>query len=356
MSRLFKSFSTYVALLAGLAGVLLVLYAWQLPPFQATVQQTDNAYVRGNVTILSPQVAGYVVEVPVTDYAKVKKGDLIVRVDDRTFQQKLEQAMATLASKKAALAASEQQEASGKAQIALAEARVTSARSAGDLARANLERSEALVNKGFSTESDVDVARNAEHQAEAALSEAEAQLEVAKQGLHQVLVSRQSLQADVDQAEAAVRLAEIDLANTRILAPQDGTLGTIGTSLGAYVTAGSQLTSIVPDHKWVIANFKETQVAAMKPGQPVSFSVDALNHSALRGHVARFSPAAGSEFAVIKADNASGNFTKVAQRIPVRIEIDPDQPLADRLAPGMSVVVSIDTNAAPERAELAQRS
>jgi multidrug resistance efflux pump len=355
MSRLLKSFSTYVALIAAVAGILLVLGAWRLPPFQTTVEQTDNAYVRGNVTILSPQVAGYVVEVPLTDYAKVRKGDLIVRIDDRTFRQKVEQAEAVLASKKAALAASEQQEASSKAQIALAEARVASARSATDLARANLERSEALVNKGFSTQSQIDVLRDAGHQAEGALREAEAQLEVARQGLQQVLVSRQSLQADVDQAEAAVRLAEIDLANARIVAPQDGTLGTIGTSVGAYVTAGTQLASLVPDHKWVIANFKETQIADLKAGQPARFSVDALGRAMVSGHIARFSPAAGSEFAVIKADNASGNFTKVAQRIPVRIEIDEHQPLADRLAPGMSVVVSVDTKASSDGAETAER-
>ncbi|MDW6020487.1 HlyD family secretion protein [Mesorhizobium sp. BAC0120] len=355
MSRLLKSLSTYVALVAAIAGVMLILYAWRLPPFQTTVEQTDNAYVRGNVTLLSPQVAGYVVEVPLTDYAKVKKGDLVVRIDDRPFRQKLEQAKATLAGKKAALSASEQQEASGKAQIALAEARVTSAQSAAGLARTSLERSETLVSRGFSTQSEIDALRNAERQAEAALREAQAQVEVAKQALQQVLVSRQSLQADVDLSEAAVRLAEIDLANTRIVAPQDGTLGTIGTSVGAYVTAGTQLAGLVPDHKWVIANFKETQIAGMQVGQPARFSVDALGHSVINGHIVRFSPAAGSEFAVIKADNASGNFTKAAQRIPVRIEIDADQPLANRLAPGMSVVVSVDTKTAPDGAQAAER-
>jgi multidrug resistance efflux pump len=355
MSRLFKSFSTYLALFAGLAGVLVVLYAWRLPPFETSIEQTDNAYVRGNVTILSPQVAGYVAEVPVTDYATVKKGDLIVRIDDKPYAQKVQQAQATLASKNAALSASDQQEATSRAQISLAEAGVASAKAADDLARANLKRSEALAAKGFSTQSDVDVARNAVAQAEAAVREGAAQLEVAKQALAQTLVGRQSLNADVDQAQAALRLSEIDLANTRIVAPEDGTLGIVGTSYGAYVTAGSQLTSLVPERKWVIANFKETQIAAIKVGQPARFSVDALKRADIRGHIARFSPAAGSEFAVIKADNASGNFTKVAQRIPVRIEIDEEQDLAALLAPGMSVIVSVDTNAAPDGAEVASR-
>ena len=347
MSRLFKSFSTYLVVLAGIAGVLVVLYAWKLPPFETSIERTDNAYVRGNVTILSPQVAGYVAEVPVTDYATVKKGELIVRIDDRPYAQKLEQARATLASKNAALSASNQQEATSRAQISLAEAGVASAKAADDLARANLSRSEALVVKGFSTQSDIDVVRNALSQSEAAVREAAANLEVSKQGLAQTLVGRLSLHADVDQAQAALRLAEIDLANTRILAPEDGTLGIVGTSFGAYVTAGSQLTSLVPERKWVIANFKETQIAAIKVGQPARFSVDALNRAEIRGHISRFSPAAGSEFAVIKADNSSGNFTKVAQRIPVRIEIDEGQDLAAMLTPGMSVIVSVDTDAVP---------
>ena len=347
MSRIFKFLSTYVILAAALAGVLLVLYAWRLPPFQTSVETTDNAYVRGNVTVISPQVAGYVAEIPVTDYAAVRKGDLIALIDDRSYRQKLAQAQASLAAKTAALAASEQQQASARAQISLAEAGVTSAKAADDLASASLKRSEALMVKGFATQSDIDVARNALSQAEATKEQAAAQLEVANQGLAQVLVSRDSLQADVDQAEAAMRLAEIDVANTRVVAPEDGTLGTIGTSLGAYVTAGSQLTSLVPDRKWVIANFKETQVDGLKVGQPASFTVDALGHAELHGHISRFSPAAGSEFAVIKSDNASGNFIKVAQRIPVRIEIDEGQALAGRLAPGMSVVVSVDTKAAP---------
>lgn len=349
MSKILKSFSTYLALAAGIAGVLVILYAWKLPPFESSVEQTDNAYVRGNVTMLSPQVAGYVAEVPVTDYADVKKGDLIVRIDDRPYAQKLEQARATLASKNAALSASDQAEATSRAQITLAEAGIASTRAADDLARANLKRSEQLIAKGFSTQSDVDVARNAVSQSDAAIREADARLEVARQALAQTLVSRQSLNADVDQAQAAVRLAEIDLANTRIVAPGDGTLGTVGASFGAYVTAGSQLTSLVPERKWVIANFKETQVALIKVGQPVSFRVDALNRAEMRGHITRFSPAAGSEFAVIKADNSSGNFTKVAQRIPVRIEIDEGQDLMQMLAPGMSVIVSVDTDAAPSR-------
>lgn len=144
-------------------------------------------------------------------------------------------------------------------------------------------------------------------------------------------------------SEAAVKLAEIDLANTHIVAPRDGQLGQVTVRQGAYVNAGAQLTALVPNTMWIIANMKETQMANVAVGQPVTFSVDALGNARLRGHVERISPATGSEFSVIAPDNATGNFVKIAQRIPVRISIDPNQPLSQRLRPGMSVVTTIDT-------------
>ena len=152
-------------------------------------------------------------------------------------------------------------------------------------------------------------------------------------------------------AEAQVRLAEIDLANTRILAPRDGQLGQVTVRQGAFVNAGAQLTALVPSQLWIIANMKETQMADVRLGQPVSFTVDALDNATLRGHVERIAPATGSEFSVITPDNATGNFVKIAQRIPVRISIDANQPLARRLRPGMSVVATIDTASADKDAQ-----
>ncbi|WP_156503112.1 HlyD family secretion protein, partial [Tistrella mobilis] len=186
-------------------------------------------------------------------------------------------------------------------------------------------------------------AHAARDQAVAALAQAEAAVEVAKQDLQSVIVGRGTLDAAVEAARAAVRLARIDLDNTRITAPVDGRMGEIGVRLGQYVTAGTQLAAIVPADRWIIANFKETQLSGMRPGQPVSFTVDALPGQSFRGRIERFSPATGSEFAVLKPDNATGNFTKVAQRLPVRIAIDGDQPALDGLAPGLSVVVRVDT-------------
>jgi len=345
MSKVFRSTSTILAAVAGIAGVLLVLYAWRLPPFTSTVQTTDNAYVRGQVTIISPQLAGYVDRVLVQDFQHVKTGQILVTIDSRIYEQRLEQAKATLASQQAALANSEQKQRSAEAGIASSEARIERAQAAVTQAEANWNRIEPLLERGVTTQSQADQARAALDQATASLHEAQAALEVSRQELASTLVNRQSLEAAVQGAQAAVRLAEIDLQNTRIVAPEDGRLGEVGARVGQYVSAGTQLMSVVPERIWIVANFKETQIPRMKVGQPVTFTVDALDHAQLTGHIERFSPAAGSEFSVIRTDNATGNFTKVAQRIPVRITIDPGQPLAERLAPGMSVVVSADTSA-----------
>ncbi|MYZ48781.1 HlyD family secretion protein [Propylenella binzhouense] len=336
-----------VALLLGAAGVTLVLYVWQLPPFTSSVETTDNAYVRGQVTIIAPQLAGYVAEVAVQDYQRVEKGQLLVRLDDRIFSEKVAQAQATLATQKAALDNSEQQRASAEAQVRAVEAQIEGAKAALDVAEASWDRASELLKRGAGTQSDADKARSAFEQARAAYDQAVAQLEVSKENLQATIVGRKSLEAAVAAAEAAVRLAEIDLQNTRITAPQAGRLGEVGARPGQYVSAGTQLVALVPERIWVVANFKETQLAGMRVGQPVRFTVDALGHAELTGRIERFSPATGSEFSVLKADNATGNFTKVAQRLPVRIAIDPGQPLTDRLAPGMSVVARVDTATPP---------
>lgn len=347
MSKFFRSSATLLASALGIAGVVLVLYAWQLPPFTSSVQTTDNAYVRGQVTTLAPQLAGYVAQVEVQDFQHVKAGQLLVRIDDRIYEQRLQQAKATLASQQASLANSEQRQRTAEAGILSSEAQVESAQAAVIAADASWKRIEPLLERGVTTQSQADQARAALDQATAALHQAQAAVEVSRQELTSTLVARQSLEAAVQGAQAAVRLAEIDLQNTRITAPQDGQLGEVGARVGQYVSAGTQLVTLVPDRIWIVANFKETQLPGMKVGQPVTFTVDALEHMRLTGHIERFSPAAGSEFSVIRTDNATGNFTKVVQRIPVRISIDPGQEPAERLAPGMSVVVSVDTEAQP---------
>jgi len=348
MSRLVRSPIEVIAVLAGIGGVMLVLYAWHLPTFRSSVETTDDAYVKGYVTTISPQVSGYITDVPIKDYKLVKQGDVLTKIDDRIYRQKVAKAHATLDGQKAALANSQQQEQAAKAGIVSSQAQIDSANAALKRAQLAWERVTTLVAKGVSTTSDSEQAQATLQQAQAAVNQAKAALDVSQQNLTTIIVNRASLEAGVSGAEAAVQLADIDLQNATIVAPQDGRVGEIGVRLGQYVTAGTQLMGLVPKDIWVIANFKETQLDGMKLDQPVTISVDALGHREIKGHIQRFSPAAGSEFAVIKPDNATGNFTKVAQRIGVRVKIDQGQPLADQLAPGMSVVVSVDKNSQPE--------
>ncbi|MBK1664533.1 hemolysin secretion protein D [Rhodospirillum rubrum] len=332
-----------IALSIGLIGALLVLYAWNLPPFRGSVETTDNAYVRAQVTMISPQSAGYVTAVAVHDFQTVKAGTPLFQIDDRIYAQKLKQAQAALAMKRAALENSGQSERSAQARLRSGEAEIASAVAARDVARSTARRTEALLARGVSTQSAGDQARSTLAQAEASVRKGQAALDVAREDLRAIIVNRQALQADIANAQAAVELATIDLRNTSVVAPVDGTLGEIGVRLGQYVSAGTQLAALVPERRWVIANFKETQLAGIQVGQMARLSVDALGGAALSGHVEAFSPATGSEFTVLKSDNATGNFTKVTQRLPVRIAIDPDQAQAGLLAPGMSVVVRIDT-------------
>ncbi|MBC3953338.1 HlyD family secretion protein [Pseudomonas folii] len=328
----------------ALIGILIVLYAWQLPPFSSPIESTENALVRGQTTIVSPQLSGYVFEVPVQDFQFVKAGDLLVRLDDRIYRQHLDQSLAQLGIQKASLANNLQQRKSAEATIAQRKAALENSIAQGRKSAADLRRNQALVTDGSVSKSELDVSRAADAQANAAIAEARAALDIAKEDLQTVIINRGSLEASVANAEAAIELARIDLSNTRILAPRDGQLGQIGVRLGAYVNSGAQLMALVPDRLWVIANMKETQMVNVRLGQPVTFTVDALGHEKMHGRVQRISPATGSEFSLLPADNATGNFVKISQRIPVRIIVEPNQPLAKRLRPGMSVVVSIDTS------------
>ncbi|QJT80892.1 HlyD family secretion protein [Kosakonia sp. MUSA4] len=335
--------SLFTAAAIGLVGVLVILYAWQLPPFTRHTEFTDNAYVRGQTTFISPQVNGYITEVPVQDFVWVKKGDLIMQIDDRIYRQRVDQAKATLAMKKAALANNLQQRKSAEAVIERNKAALASAKAQDLKSQADLKRVKALTADGSLSIRERDAALATAAQNTASIAQAEATLEMSRQDLQTTIVNRASLQADVENAGAALELAQIDLQNTRIVAPRDGQLGQISVRLGAYVTAGTHLTSLVPSQRWVIANLKETQLADVVVGQPVRFTVDALNGRSYHGRVESLSPATGVEFSAISPDNATGNFVKIAQRIPVRIQVEGNEDDIARLRPGMSVQVYIDT-------------
>lgn len=267
----------------ALIGILIVLYAWQLPPFSSPVESTENALVRGQTTIISPQLSGYVFEVPVQDFQFVKAGDLLVRLDDRIYRQHLDQSLAQLGIQKASLANNLQQRRSAEATIAQRKAALENSIAQGRKSAADLRRNQALVTDGSVSKSELDVSRAADAQANAAIAEARAALDIAKEDLQTVIINRGSLEASVANAEAAIELARIDLNNTRILAPRDGQLGQIGVRLGAYVNSGAQLMALVPDRLWVIANMKETQMVNVRLGQPVTFTVDALGHEKCTG-------------------------------------------------------------------------
>ncbi len=338
--------SIFAAAAIGIVGVLVILYAWQLPPFTRHTQFTDNAYVRGQTTFISPQVNGYITEVKVQDFAVVKRGDLLVQIDDRIYNQRVHQAEAQLAMKVAALNNNLQQRKSAEAVIKRNEAALQNAQAQNQKSQADLRRVKNLTADGSLSIRERDAALASAAQGSADIAQARATLETSRQDLQTVIVNRAALQADVENAQAALELAQIDLQNTRIVAPRDGQLGQMAVRLGAYVTAGTHLTSLVPSQRWVIANLKETQLANVHTGLPVRFTVDALNNQAFSGHVESISPATGVEFSAISPDNATGNFVKIAQRIPVRIAVEGDTEQIARLRPGMSVQVHIDTREA----------
>ena len=335
-----------IAVLA-IAGILAVLAAWRIWPFTSAHEATDNAYVRGRVTVIAPQVSGYVTQVLVRDFESVRSGQPLVQIDQRISAQRVEQAQAALAAQDATLDNSRQQAASRAASLQAQDAAVQNAAAQLMRAQADMNRVNDLVTDGSVSLRERDQTLAALRQAQAGVLQAKAAREIARQDIRTVEVGRGGQQAGVSGARAALRLAQIDLANTLIRAPEPGRLSEVGVRVGQYVTAGSQLMFLVPADVWVIANFKEAQTARIVVGQPASFTVDGLGNARLTGRVERISPAAGSEFAVLKSDNATGNFTKVPQRIAVRIRIDANQPLAARLRPGMSVQARIDTASGP---------
>lgn len=332
------------AILLILAAIGAILYAWQLPPFGGLYEQTDNAYVKGQTTVISPQVSGYVSDVAVQDFQNVQAGQVLVRIEDRIYSAKVAQARANVLTQSANFDNSTQTQRSKEANELAQDAAIASAQAQLVRVRADTQRTEALISHGWVTKRDRDAQVAALRAAEAQLREANAAREIGRQDVRSVIVGRSGLSANVEAAQAQVQLAQVDLDHTVIRAPQAGQLSEIGVRRGQYVTAGTQLMFLVPRSFWVTANFKEAQTHNMKVGQPASFTVDALGGARLKGHVENMAPAAGSEFAVLKPDNATGNFVKVAQRIAVRIRIDPDQELASRLRPGMSVVARIDTS------------
>jgi len=327
-----------------LAGALAILYAWGLPPFRADSQTTDNAYVRGQTTIIAPQVGGYVTEVLVQDFEHVAAGQVLARIDDSIYKQRVAQGEANIAAQAASLSNSEQSKRSAEAQVQLQDAAVANAAAQLQRAQADMRRVNELVDAGSVSLRERDQTLAALRQAEAAVRQAQAQRQIALEQVRSVTVGRSGLEAGVENAKAARGLASIDLGRTVIRAPRSGKLSEVSVRVGQLVNPGTQLMYLVPETHWIVANFKESQTANIRVGQKARMRIDALGGAEIKGTVESVAPAAGSEFSVIKPDTGSGNFVKVPQRIAVRIRIDPAQKLAARLGPGMSVVATVDTD------------
>lgn len=343
-----RPFIVALTVLLALAAVLAILWAWNLPPLAGGgIEITDNAYVRGRTTVIAPQVSGYVVAVLAHDYQPVPVRDVLVRIDDSLYQAKVEQAQANLAAAEASLANNEQAHASDVASLASQSAALESAQAQLLRAKADMARADQLVHSGSISVREQDQTRAALAQAVAQVGQGQASQEIARQNIRTVDVARRGLEAQVAVARAHLDAALVDLHHTIIRAPEAGQLGEIGVRLGQYVTNGTELMALVPADRWIIADYKEARTAHMTVGQPATFTVDALDDARLTGHVEELSPAAGSEFAVLKPDNATGNFVKVPQRFGVRITVDAGQPLASRLKPGMSVEARVDTRGGP---------
>jgi membrane fusion protein (multidrug efflux system) len=307
-------------------------------------QGTDDAYVDGDVTVMAPKVAGNVVEVAVGDNRMVAAGDVLVRIDPRDFQARVDEARAIVAARSAALAQLDERVAVQQAMETQASAAIASAQADLKRARLDFDRSAKLVRSDFVSRKLYDTADADATKAAAGVRGSGAQLAAAKHQLAVLEAERAVASAQLDQARAQLTLAETDLEATVIRAPVAGMIGNRAVRVGQYVRPGQQLLAVVPlATVWVDANFKETQLAAMRPGQRAEITVDAFPGVVVEGRVDSMSPASGARFSLLPPENATGNFTKVVQRVPVRISVAPDNPLAGRLRPGLSVVVRVDT-------------
>jgi membrane fusion protein (multidrug efflux system) len=310
------------------------------------LETTDDAYVQADSTIIAPKVSGYIAEVLVADNEKVNAGQLLARIDDRDFTTALNQAQADVAASEAAVHNLDAQIELQRPLIAQQSAEVDAAEANLKFAEQERARYDDLMKSGSGT-----VQRA--QQTDAALRAQNAQLEQGRAGLTAANKKIEVLQtqraqaiAQLDHARAVEAQAALNLSYTKISAPVEGTVGARTLRVGQYVQAGTQLMAVVPlDQVYVVANFKETQLTHVRDGQPVELSVDSFHSTRLKGHVDSLSPASGLEFALLPPDNATGNFTKIVQRVPVKIVLD-DQSLNGLLRPGMSALPTIDTKAA----------
>ncbi|WP_020180810.1 HlyD family secretion protein [Methylopila sp. M107] len=311
--------------------------------------ETDDAYVGADMAVMAPKVSGYVAAVPAQQNASVKAGDPLVVLDDGDYRLALEAADGKIATQSASIARFDRQIAAADAQILQAKSQVDSANADSARAAADFDRAQQLAKSNYGSRQSLD-------QATADKLRSAASVEAAKAGVTSAQANRDVLTAQKE--EAARTLAELrtaraqrqrDLDATVIRAPFDGVVGNKAAQAGDYVTPGKRVMAVVPlDRVYVDANFKETQLGEIQPGETVRLSVDAYPEHDVTGVVDSLAPASGSQFSLLPPENATGNFTKIVQRVPVRIHVDPKDVAKGRLRPGLSVIASVDTRTAPK--------
>jgi membrane fusion protein, multidrug efflux system len=335
------------AVLAAFGFIILATVRWDAWVGSAAVQSTNDAYIRADLTQLSSRVAGEVIKVAVVDFQRVKAGDLLVQIDPADYEAQVAQAEASVAAAQAALDNLNSQVELQYATIAQAEAQQASALAQEVEAHQEQQRQQSLTQTEAGTRQKLEQAIAGYASAQANVRASRALIAAQRHQLDVLSGTKKQRAADLLGAKAALAAARLKLGYTRIVAPFDGVVGARQVQPNDYVNIGSNLINVVPlPNVYVIANYKETQLTRVKPGQPVDVTVDTFPSETLRARVARVAPASGSQFALLPPDNATGNFTKVVQRVPVRIEFEKGQPLLDRLLPGMSVVSRIRTNEA----------
>jgi membrane fusion protein, multidrug efflux system len=331
-----------------LAAIILVVCFTQRNRWEgeARYQTTDDAYLQSDLTPLSAQVSGYVRTVPVQDFDRVRAGQLIVEIVDDNYRAAQAQADANVAAAKAQIAEVQSQHPLLEANLRAAQAVMAATMATLDQNSRDVKRQRTLLNTGSSSLAEVEQVDTTRAKLTAQIAQNRAQADAVARQIDLLAAQEDQARAALAGQEAALKLANINLGYTRIVAPTDGFIGVRQVLPGQYLAAGSQVTTLAAlPHVWVIANYKETQLTHVAIGQPVSITVDTFTGHRLRGHVVAIAPASGAEFALLPPDNATGNFTKIVQRIAVKIAIDDPDGLRDRLRPGMSVIPTIDTAA-----------
>jgi membrane fusion protein (multidrug efflux system) len=323
-------------------------YAWWIDGrFLVT---TDDAYIAADITTLAAKASGYITDVMVADNQAVKKGDVIARIDSGDYTLAVAQAENALSGNAATIDRIDKQIAAGEAQVAQAKAGVASAEATLESKDINFTRQSTLVTNKVSAQSQLDDARTARDAARASVASADAAVAVAEANIEVLKAQKLESEATGKSLQTALDKANRDLSFTEVRAPVDGVVGNKALEVGTYVTPGQQLASLVATGSAHIeANYKETQLAKLIPGETVRITVDALGEEqTILGTVESLSPATGSVFSLLPANNATGNFTKVVQRLPVRIAVPAEAAASGKFRPGLSVVVSADPRTAPK--------